>query len=171
MSKTKALTLDRKELRVAVCYGPPAVGTSTILSCLKASSNTPMRVVRYFDATTLEQDMRDAEAHGEKVVLADVEGGVFEPADVRALNDARVVYADVGALIRFWAFPADIMARAGKHQTYAGSVTEEELAQWAEDMSAVDAEARLFAVRQFTIPAFDLEEAVKTLALRLGVRD
>lgn len=169
--KVKASRLSPLEARVAVCYGPPGIGTSTILACLQAASQTPIRVVSFQGIEDLEEVVTEATQKGIKVILVDVEGGALEAEDVQALNDSRLICTGTGALIRFWAFPEDIIRRAKSHPVYQGNITEQELKDWVEDMVPLDLLVRTLTLTTYTIPAFDLEECVKTLALRLGIKD
>ena len=151
--------------RVVVVFGPPASGVSTLVECLASASETPNTVIPYIGRDSLRQ-AEEALNHVE-VVFLDVDGGIFGVDDVQALVDSGLLYTGGGALVRIYADDENINARAkGKEEGY---VSFGDLRQWSHDLGPVEERIRTHSLNYFMIPNFELEEAVKLLALRSGL--
>lgn len=162
-------TASKLPPRVVVVYGPPSVGTSTILACLKEASETPLVVVPYAAGEVFENTVERLLTQVD-VVFLDVEGGAFETADLQHIHDLRWVIPGHGALIRIWDYPENIIAKAEGHPAYKGSITLDELKEWDKDQLAVETLARALATPLFIIPLIDTEDGIKMVALRAGIK-
>lgn len=150
--------------RVIVVFGPPSVGTSTVLNCLQGASETSIIVVPYVGPDSILQ-AEEAQNHAE-VVFLDVDGGVFTPDDVQRVVDNRVVYDGSGAIIHLNAPPEVILERAGERPGY---ISEEDLREWTRAVPTLEERIRQHTLNYFMIPNIDLEEAVQQVALRSGI--
>ena len=146
--------------RVIVCFGPPSSGVSTIVDCLKKSSELSIEVVPYLGEDSIKT-AEEALNHSE-IVFLDVDGGVFGPEDVQRIVDNRLVYTGSGAFVRFYTPDEDILHRTA-------DVSPKDLTDWAMSIPEVEARIRTHNVNYFMLSNFDLVEAVKQLALRSNV--
>ena len=151
--------------RAIVVFGPPAVGISTVLSCLKEASETPMEIVPYLGSDSIAQ--AEEAMHHAEIVLLDVDGGVFNENDVQDVVDNRLVFANSGAVVRMYAPDEVILERASSRPDY---VTSEDLKTWSRQVTNTEDRIRQHTLNYFMIPNLDLEEAVKQLALRAGIK-
>lgn len=150
--------------RVIVVFGPPSSGVSTVVNALSNASETSNIVVPYYGPRSLP-DVHGALSQAE-VVFVDVDGGVFDEEDVQGLNDARAVHTGSGGLVRLYASDADCMARSEDRPDY---INPGDLRAWSRRMPTVEERIRTHNLNYFMIPNQDLEEAVKTLALRANI--
>lgn len=155
--------------RVIVVFGPPASGVSTVIESLIRSSLSSVRSVPYLGANSISQ-IEDAAGTAE-VVFVDVDGGLFNEDDIQALVDAGLIHAGSGALVRVYAEPEDCVAR-GESRSEAGwpYVSAPDVEAWNNDVVKTEARIRQHDIPYFMIPNHDLLEAVKTLALRSGLK-
>lgn len=151
--------------RAMIVFGPPGVGTSTVLEVLSEASETPNCIVPYVGPQSIpliEEALQTFD-----VVFVDVEGGFFAPSDLQALVDAGVIAAGgIGCLARLYAADDVVLERNEHRPDY---VTREDLREWSLEASKLDEPARLHTISYVMIPNFDLEEAARVLALRANV--
>lgn len=152
--------------RVIAVFGPPSSGVSTVLDVLSKSSHTPNIVVPYLGKDSIRQ-AEEALEHVE-VVFLDVDGGAISADDVQEINDNRLVYTTSGAMIRMYAPDEVVLERAAKRPGYISS---EDLQRWAISLDPVEAKIRQHILSYFMVPNIELEEAVKQVALRAGIKE
>lgn len=151
--------------RVVVVFGPPSSGVSTLVECLSSASESSCAVVPYLGRPSLPAILH---AHGKhEVVFVDVDGGVFSVNDVQSFVDHGLVHAEKGAIIRIYVDDATINERAKDKEE--GFVSVGELRVWSDELLPLEERIRTHSLNYFMIPNYDLEEAVKTLALRAGL--
>ena len=148
-----------------VVFGPPGVGTSTVLQVLSEASETPNCIVPYIGPDSIpliEEALQNVE-----VVLVDVEGGFFSPDDLQALVDAGILAAGgIGCIARLYTADDVILERNAHRPDY---VTREDLREWSLEAVKLDEPARLHTISYVMVSNFDLEEAARVLALRANL--
>lgn len=151
--------------RAVVVFGPPGVGTSTVLEVLSEASETPNCVVPYTGTESIpliEEALETCE-----VVFVDVEGGFFGASDLQALVDAGILAAGgIGCIARLYAADDVILERNAHRPDY---VTRDDLRDWSLEAAKLDEPARKHTISYVMLSNFDLEEAARVLALRANM--
>lgn len=153
--------------RVLLVFGPPACGTSTALSALNDASETQTMVLPFEDPTSIAA-AEEAKSNG-VVVFLDVDGGTLSADDIQELNDARLITRGDGGVVRLWADDFNCMERA-KADGRPDYVTRESLRAWSQNVLEIEERLRGLSVPYFMVDANSLEDAVRALALRAGIR-
>lgn len=161
MANRSNLNSQKGQPRVVVVWGPPCVGVSTVCATLKAATLTPCAIVEFpCSLATVQTALR-----GTELVLVDVDGGCLGPTEVQAFVDAGLLSKASGGLVRIYADTPTCLTRAEPDRLTHGDLT-----SWNLDVSEVEARIRLHSLNYFMIPNVDLEESVRCLATRCGLR-
>lgn len=168
--RIKPKTANAREPRVILVFGPPCVGCTTVIECLRTASEIATVVLPYEEVEALDEKVRRAKSNGAQVIFVDVDGGAFDVEDVQLINDARLVHTGSGAIVRLWTFADDLLERANAATKYAGYLDQAEIKEWQRNVERIEERIRVLSMPYFMVANFDLEAAVKGLALRAGMR-
>lgn len=146
---------------LVLCVGPPKGGTSTILECLKAASETDMMVLPYSGQDSIALIERSLDQV--PLVLADVQQGQIAPEDIQALVNAGLLWRNHGAVIRV-SVPAETVLKRSSATNFQEQVS------WRQKMLDVEDKIRVHSLAYFMISNYNLADAVKELALRCHLR-
>lgn len=155
--------------KVVFCFGPPYVGTSSVVSIVAGATEVANVVI---DAVDLPGAIQEAQAALKELdlIIVDIPGGLLTPADVEAVYAAGLVSAAEGAFVRFYAPVEQILHRLETNgvEDYA---TEEDLTEWNKTIVEVEDVIRLHNIPYFMIPNDNsLEQSAIAFAIRLGLK-
>lgn len=154
---------SRKLPELVIVFGPPSVGVTTLIEVLKESSTTRMMVIPFSSG-----DLVALPAGSSIMSILDVEGGLLSPKDIQRLVDNGQLTAANGLLIRVHDLDKNILARAASRKGY---VEQEDLNSWNVSCRQIDDVARRHSIPVYYIPNSNLENAVRNVALRIGLTD
>jgi len=154
--------------QVVIVFGPPGVGTSTVVDCLAHATSRPNIIVPYCDSWSREALVRVVDNNPNLTVFADVDGGLIAPEDVQGFVDDGLLHLGSGLLVRLYSPNEDILERARER---VGYIDEMDLKEWNENIRHVEDVIRLHTLQYYMVPNIDLVEAVKQVALRAGIQD
>lgn len=160
---------DATKGRLVLLYGPPASGVSTAAEVLAEASENDIYVVPWDgDVSRGVADIQDCLRNGADVVLVDVASGFLLPEDIQTLIDEGLIWNKAGCAIRLHVDAEECASRAKQGQKEE-IPSEESVREWGRGMLDVEDKLRQHSIPYFMVPAFDLAETVRLIALRANI--